>query len=66
MANKSNSQLLQLGHQAVLDSEARSVDGGLTQDPAYAKLRKYHSENAANLSMVDMFNQEPNRFDKYK
>ena len=66
MANKSNSQLLHLGHKAVLDSESRLIEGGLTQDPAYAKLRKYHSENAANLSMVDMFTKEPNRFDKFK
>ena len=66
MANKSNSQLLQLGHQAVLDSEARPVAGSLTQDAAYVKLRKYHAENAASLSLVDLFAKDPSRFDKYQ
>lgn len=66
MANKSNSQMLQLGHQAVLESEARPVAGSLTQDAAFAKLKKYHQENAASLNLVDLFAKDAGRFDKYK
>ncbi|XP_017482484.1 PREDICTED: glucose-6-phosphate isomerase-like [Rhagoletis zephyria] len=65
MSGKSNSQLLHLGHQAVLESEARPVPGSLTQDAAFAKLRKYHQENAANLNLVDLFAKDSGRFDKY-
>ena len=66
MSGKSNSQLLHLGHQAVLESEARPVPGSLTQDAAFAKLRKYHQENAANLNLVDLFAKDSGRFDKYQ
>lgn len=66
MASKSNSQLLQLGHQAVLESEARAVPGSLTQDAAFVKLKKYHQENAANLNLVDLFAKDAGRFDKYQ
>lgn len=61
----SNSQMLQQGHQAILTSEARSVDGSLTNDPTYQKLRQYHNQNAAKLNMSEMFASESNRFDKF-
>lgn len=62
----SNSQMLQQGHQAILTSEARSVDGSLTNDPTYQKLRQYHNQNAAKLNMSEMFASESNRFDKFQ
>lgn len=66
MEAKSNSQLLQLGHAAVLESERRTLPNGLTQDAAYQKLRTYHKENAARMSMVEMFSSDPERFKKYQ
>lgn len=66
MAGKSNSQLLHLGHQGVLESEARPVEGSLTQNPVFSKLRKFHSENASNLNILDLFAKDPERFNKFR
>ena len=62
---KSNSQLLFLGHQSILESEARPSKG-LTSDPAFVQLRDYHQRNASTLSMADMFQNDATRFDKFK
>lgn len=63
----SNSQLLQLGHKAVVESENRPVSAqALTNDAAYKKLRQYHDENAGKLNIVELFNKDADRFNKFQ
>ena len=63
--DKSNSQLLFLGHQGILDSEGRPSKG-LTSDSAFVQLRDYHQRNAPALNMPEMFQNDANRFEKYQ
>lgn len=37
----------------------------LTKDPAWLKLKSFYDSNAKTLNMLDMFNKDPQRFDKF-
>lgn len=66
MANSlSTSQLLQLGPSFVIEAGNRQPTG-LTEDDVYKQLKKCHSENASNLNLLRLFNDDPQRFSKYQ
>ena len=38
----------------------------LTKDPAWQKLKNFYDSNAKTLNMLEMFNKDPQRFDKFR
>jgi hypothetical protein len=64
-SQKSSSEMLRLGHLLAIEAEKLS-NGGLTSDKVYEELRKYHNENALKLNLINLFNNDKNRFNTFR
>ena len=40
--------------------------GALTQDPAFKKLKEYFDKNGGSINIVKMFQDDPDRFQKFR
>ena len=57
--------MLRSGHSFAVEADNAKTDG-LTNDENYKKLRAFHSENALKLNLIEMFNEDIQRFEKYR
>ena len=40
--------------------------GGLTQDPAFQKLKEFHEKNGDSINIANLFSADPERFEKFR
>lgn len=38
----------------------------LTTEPAYQKIQQYYNQNGAKINILELFQQDPSRFEKFR